>query len=67
VDERDVDERDERQREAHDAPPHEVKPTAGGAGQIDIERLAERVYQLMLAEARQARARGATFFAPERR
>ncbi len=62
-----MDEHDEGQREAHDEPPYDVQPTAGRAGQIDIERLAERVYRLMLAEARQARARGAASFARERR
>jgi len=62
-----VDEHDEGRHTAHDEPPHDAKPTAGGSGPIDIERLTERVYQLMLAEVRQARARGATSFARERR
>jgi len=62
-----VDEHDEGQQTAHSEPPHDERSPAGGAGQIDIERLAERVYQLMLAEARQARARGAGSPARERR
>lgn len=63
-----VDEHDEGQQTAHSEPPHDERsPAGGGAGQIDIERLAERVYRLMLAEARQARARGAGSAARERR
>lgn len=31
----------------------------GGPGDVDVEALAERVYRLMLAEARLDRARGA--------
>ena len=34
------------------------KPTNAADRSIDIEKLAEKVYQLMRAEARQARARG---------
>ena len=62
-----MDERDEVQQAAHDEPPHDPQQPAHGAGQIDIERLAERIYRLMMAEARQARARGANAFARERR
>lgn len=62
-----MDEHDEGQGEPHDNSAHDTQPDAGGAGKIDIERLAERVYQLMLAEARQARARGAGSLARGRR
>jgi hypothetical protein len=34
-------------------------PRAGGTGDVDVEALADRVYRLMLAEARLDRARGA--------
>jgi hypothetical protein len=40
-------------------PSHDDHTPAGPAGQaaIDVERLADKVYQLMLAEARLARTR----------
>lgn len=62
-----MDERDDEQPAARDESPHDPQQTAGGSGQIDIERLAERIYRLMLAEAREARARGAASFVRERR
>jgi len=62
-----VDEHDDEQPAAHGETPHDPQQEAGGSGAIDIERLAERIYRLMLAEAREARSRGATSFVRERR
>ena len=38
-----------------------------GAPQVDVEKLAEKVYQLLLADARLGRARGDSPLIPQRK
>ncbi len=51
---------DETEQGAEPRPEGERSPEAGGrhAAEVDVQKLADRVYKLMLAEVRLERARG---------